>query len=86
MKKENINLDDDLELRKLLVDKIWQLNDNLFENWADVWFLLNIIDKKENLKMKKAILSISKSLKEMANKIENSLKITEITEMEKNEN
>ena len=83
MQKENINLDDGLKIRELLASKIWQLNDNLFKNWADVYFLLNIIDKKENLKMKKAILSVSKNLKEMANKMENSIKITEIMEVEK---
>ncbi len=82
-KLDKINLknkafDSNLETRTLLITKIWDFNDTMFEKWRDVSLLLDIIDKVESKKMKKGILSISKNLKELAEKMEKSIQEDEI--------
>lgn len=62
----------DVESRTLLMKKMWEFNDEIFKKWSEVKLLLDINNKKDNVKMKKGLLSISKTLKEISLELEKS--------------
>lgn len=61
----------DLENRTLLIKKMWNFNDTVLEEWKEFSLLLGINNKKDNIKMKKGLLTIATNLKEIAEKLEN---------------
>lgn len=60
----------DIETRTLLMKKIWEFNDEIFKKWAEVKLLLNINNKKDNIKMKKGLLSIAETFKNIITELE----------------
>lgn len=60
----------DVESRTLLMKKMWEFNDEIFKKWSEVKLLLDINNKRDNVKMKKGLLSISKTLKEISLELE----------------
>lgn len=69
-KRKISSFNSDVETRTLLMKKMWELNDEIFKRWAEVKLLLEINNKKDNIKMKKGLLSISKTLKEISLELE----------------
>lgn len=60
----------DFDTRTLLITKIWELNDTIFDKWKEVELLLGIGDTRDTKKIKKGLLSVAKNLKEIALKLE----------------
>ncbi|MEG0236543.1 MAG: helix-turn-helix transcriptional regulator [Cetobacterium sp.] len=60
----------DIETRTLLIKKMWDFNDLIFERWSEVKFLINLNNKKDNIKLKKGLLSISETLKKISEELE----------------
>lgn len=61
----------DFETRTLLITKIWQLNDTVFDKWKEVELLLGIGDAKDIKKIKKGLLTVAKNLRDIAQQLEN---------------
>ena len=61
----------DLESNSLLITKIWDFNENILKQWADVKLLLDINNKEKTKKMKKGLKSIASELKKIVDYLEN---------------
>lgn len=61
----------DLESNSLLITKIWDFNENILKQWADVKLLLDINNKEKTKKMKKGLKSIATGLKKIVDYLEN---------------
>ena len=61
----------DLESNSLLITKIWDFNENILKQWADVKLLLDINNKDKTKKMKKGLKSIASELKKIVDFLEN---------------
>ena len=87
-KKENL---DYIESNSLLITKIWDFNENISKQWADVKLLLDINNKEKTKKMKKGLKSIATDLKKIVDYLENiyfdssEIEETEIINMEEKE-
>ena len=81
----------DLESNSLLITKIWDFNENILKQWADVKLLLDINNKEKTKKMKKGLKSIASELKKIVDYLENiyfdssEIKESEIINMEEKE-
>lgn len=81
----------DLESNSLLITKIWDFNENISKQWADVKLLLDINNKEKTKKMKKGLKSIATDLKKIVDYLENiyfdssEIEETEIINMEEKE-
>ena len=81
----------DLESNSLLIKKIWDFNENISKQWADVKLLLDINNKEKTKKMKKGLKSIATDLKKIVDYLENiyfdssEIEETEIINMEEKE-
>ena len=81
----------DLESNSLLITKIWDINENILKQWADVKLLLDINNKEKTKKMKKGLKSIASELKKIVDYLENiyfdssEIKESEIINMEEKE-
>lgn len=71
--------------RCTLAKKMWELNDEIFKKWGEVKMLLDITNTEDKKQMKKGLMSISKTLKNISKELEKAcLDDAEIVE-EKNE-
>lgn len=61
----------DLESNSLLITKIWDFNENILKQWADVKLLLDINNKEKTKKMKKGLKSIASEFKKIVDFLEN---------------
>lgn len=61
----------DFDTRTLLITKIWELNDTVFDKWKEVELLLGIGDAKDIKKIKKGLLTVAKNLRDIAQQLEN---------------
>ena len=81
----------DLESNSLLITKIWDFNENISKQWADVKLLLDINNKEKTKKMKKGLKSIATDLKKIVDYLENiyfdssEIEETQIINMEEKE-
>lgn len=81
----------DLESNSLLITKIWDFNENILKQWADVKLLLDINNKEKTKKMKKGLKSIASEFKKIVDYLENiyfdssEIKESEIINMEEKE-
>lgn len=80
MKKDN-NYEDirkqtvfnsDLNSRTLLISKMWDMNDTIFNKWKDVKLLLDIVKQKDRISISKGLNSIAKTLRDIADELEKS--------------
>lgn len=71
LKRKINSFTSDFDNRTLLITKIWELNNGILDKWKEVDLLLGINNVRDNKKIKKALVTISNNLKEIALKIEN---------------
>ncbi|MGL4933959.1 MAG: hypothetical protein ACRC51_00660 [Cetobacterium sp.] len=64
------SFDSDIETRTLLIKKMWDFNDTVFQRWAEIKLLINLNNKRDNIKLKKGLLSISETLKKISEELE----------------
>ena len=63
--------DNDLQSNSLLITKIWDFNENILREWADVKLLLDINSIEKTKRMKKGLKSIADEFRRIANYLEN---------------
>ena len=63
--------DNDLQSNSLLITKIWDFNENILKEWADVKLLLDINSIEKTKRMKKGLKSIADEFRRIANYLEN---------------
>ncbi|MCI7224506.1 hypothetical protein [Fusobacterium sp.] len=61
----------DIQSNSLLITKIWNFNEIILKEWADVKLLIDINDRKKTKRMKKGLKGIAENLKEISNYLEN---------------
>lgn len=64
------SFDSDIETRTLLIKKMWDFNDIIFQRWSEVKLLINLNNKKDNIKLRKGLLTISETLKKISEELE----------------
>lgn len=64
------SFDSDIETRTLLIKKMWDFNEIIFQRWSEVKLLINLNNKKDNIKLKKGLLTISETLRKISEELE----------------
>ena len=67
-----------METTSRIIKKLWDLNDESSKHFSELNMLLSINNINENIKMKKGLTTVIENLREMANKLEDNLKIKEV--------
>lgn len=65
----------DFETTSRIIKKLWDLNDESNKHFSELNMLLSINDIRENIKMKKGLMTVIKNLREIADKLEDNLEI-----------
>lgn len=60
----------DIQSNSLLITKIWDFNETILKEWADVKMLLDINNIDKTKKMKKGLKGIAENLREISNYLE----------------
>lgn len=70
LKKSEKQFMDKTIARCTLAKKMWELNDSIFEKWGEVKILLDITSAEDKKQMKKGLVSISKTLRNISEELE----------------